>query len=287
MARIRSVKPEFWTSEQVMRLSIPARLAFIGMWNYCDDAGNIPASNMGLKAKLFPSDTLETTSMQGWTGELLREGLIAEYEAAGHAFWHVTGWWRHQRIEKPQPPKYPPFPEDYRSPTGPFPENYRSGTGTFPVGEDEDGNGWDGSGWDGNGIDKKRKRVETPPRAPRGSRLPDDWVLSDELRAWTTRERPDIDAERTADEFRDYWTAKPGKDGLKLDWTKTWRNWVRNERGHYARNGRAGPTPETPYAKHMREQYEQLAPNVAAKAPAKRSVIDVEAKNVIVPGRMG
>ncbi len=44
MARIRTTKPEFFTSEQVMNLSIFARFAFLGMWNFCDDGGNHPAS---------------------------------------------------------------------------------------------------------------------------------------------------------------------------------------------------------------------------------------------------
>lgn len=30
--------------------------------------------------------------------------------------------------------------------------------------------------------------------------------------------------------FRDYWTAKPGKDGCKLDWDATFRIWVRREK---------------------------------------------------------
>lgn len=30
--------------------------------------------------------------------------------------------------------------------------------------------------------------------------------------------------------FRDYWTAKPGKDGCKLDWDATFRLWVRREK---------------------------------------------------------
>lgn len=30
------------------------------------------------------------------------------------------------------------------------------------------------------------------------------------------------------DKFKDYWAAKPGKDGCKLDWQATWRNWIRN-----------------------------------------------------------
>ena len=44
MARIRSIKPQFWTSEQIADCSSNARLLFIGLWNFCDDCGVHPAS---------------------------------------------------------------------------------------------------------------------------------------------------------------------------------------------------------------------------------------------------
>lgn len=37
-------------------------------------------------------------------------------------------------------------------------------------------------------------------------------------------------AESVVENFRDYWTAKSGRDATKLDWPATWRNWVRNSR---------------------------------------------------------
>lgn len=58
MARIRSIKPEFWSSEQVMECSVTARLMFIGMWNFADDLGRIPLSVKSIKAKVFPSDEM-------------------------------------------------------------------------------------------------------------------------------------------------------------------------------------------------------------------------------------
>lgn len=33
--------------------------------------------------------------------------------------------------------------------------------------------------------------------------------------------------------FSDFWIAKPGKEGVKLDWLATWRNWVRNEKAPF------------------------------------------------------
>ncbi len=44
MARIRTTKPEFWSSAQIIELSRDARLLFIGMWNFCDDNGRHKAS---------------------------------------------------------------------------------------------------------------------------------------------------------------------------------------------------------------------------------------------------
>ena len=66
----------------------------------------------------------------------------------------------------------------------------------------------------------------------RASRIATDWALPLEWGEWAMRERPTFtngDAARMADRFRDYWIAKPGKDGTKLDWFATWRNWVRSE----------------------------------------------------------
>lgn len=100
MARIRSVKPEFWTSEQVMECSPTARLLFIGMWNFCDDAGIHPASAKTLKAEVFPGDDIPVAEVQGLVNELIANELMVEYESAGKRYWLVTGW-HHQKIEKP------------------------------------------------------------------------------------------------------------------------------------------------------------------------------------------
>jgi hypothetical protein len=64
----------------------------------------------------------------------------------------------------------------------------------------------------------------------RGSRLANDWVLPNEWEYWANKERPDLNAKQVADQFKDFWCAKPGKDGVKLDWQATWRNWVRNQK---------------------------------------------------------
>lgn len=77
------------------------------------------------------------------------------------------------------------------------------------------------------------KEKTTPSTEPNGSlktratRLPDDfwpdigWAVAEGMSP--------SQAQTEASQFRDYWTAKPGKDGTKLDWPATWRQWVRNQ----------------------------------------------------------
>lgn len=66
-------------------------------------------------------------------------------------------------------------------------------------------------------------------RAPRktGTRLAADWRPSPEDREYAiSRGMPPPEIDRHAEEFRNYWTARPGKDAVKLDWPATWRNRV-------------------------------------------------------------
>lgn len=100
MARIRSIKPEFWTAEQVMECSLLARLLFIGMWNFCDDGGNHIASHKTLKAEVFPADDILSSDIEKLVGELIENGLVEPYAVDGRAYWHVTGW-HHQKIDQP------------------------------------------------------------------------------------------------------------------------------------------------------------------------------------------
>lgn len=113
MARIRTVKPEFWSSEQVMECSPMARLLFIGLWNFCDDGGNHVASAKTIKAEVFPGDDISSSDVQGLLEELSSNSLIAFYTNASKEFLHVTGWKKHQKIDKPTY-KHPAYSDDDR-----------------------------------------------------------------------------------------------------------------------------------------------------------------------------
>lgn len=124
MARIRTIKPEFWNSFQVTSCSTNARLLFIGLWNFCDDSGRHIADCRRIKVQIFPGDAFTTEQIREWVDELIAAKLLIEYEAVYEAqtqrFWQVTGW-NHQRIDKPSS-KYPPPPsvDSSNAPTDTF-----------------------------------------------------------------------------------------------------------------------------------------------------------------------
>ena len=63
----------------------------------------------------------------------------------------------------------------------------------------------------------------------RGSRLSPDFCLTEEWKDFCQQDRPDLNPSKVFDSFKDYWIAKAGQQGVKLDWFATWRNWVRSQ----------------------------------------------------------
>lgn len=74
--------------------------------------------------------------------------------------------------------------------------------------------------------DIRNIKKDTNVSPKKGCRLPEDFQPDF---SFATNEGFTQDEARTLFEsFRDYWTAKTGKDATKRDWQATWRNWVRS-----------------------------------------------------------
>lgn len=89
------------------------------------------------------------------------------------------------------------------------------------------------------GEEKPRAVARRAERLPPDLDLPYEWINeAKKIRSDWTNEK----VETVFAEFRDYWTAKSGKDATKVDWAATWRNWCRREKS-FARNQQQYLTP--------------------------------------------
>lgn len=113
--RIRTIKPEFWTSESVGKLSRDARLLFIALWSFADDEGRGRGAFPVLAGSLYPYDPTSGELLPHWWGELEAAGMVRRYTVGGTWFYDIPKWKQHQKIKKPTPSRIPPFP--HHSPT--------------------------------------------------------------------------------------------------------------------------------------------------------------------------
>lgn len=66
----------------------------------------------------------------------------------------------------------------------------------------------------------------------RGTRLPNDWTIPDDWVTWASTKRKwhPADVREEADKFARYWQSKSGAAATKVDWFKTFQNWVSDSR---------------------------------------------------------
>ena len=123
--RIRSIKPEFWSSPDIAALSDADRLLFIGLWSYVDDHGRGRDDVALIVAALFPHDMVAdprdtVAKVRDGLARLSEANLILRYTVASRAYFLVTGWGKHQRVDKP---KVSRIPEPTEEENGTFPQN--------------------------------------------------------------------------------------------------------------------------------------------------------------------
>lgn len=112
MARIRSIKPGFWTDEKLTQLPRDARLTFLGLISaMADDAGRCKGDVRLVKASVWPlDDDIDTVDITGHLERLVEAGRILLYQHGGAWYIQIVNWKRHQRIDKPRPSEYPEPP---------------------------------------------------------------------------------------------------------------------------------------------------------------------------------
>ena len=135
MARKRMIAPNIWESQSFNRLSMTARMLFIGLFSNADDEGRGVAHPARLRSTIFPYDDMLIDAISSAMDECAAQVGIRFYEVDGDRFYQLDNWLKWQRIDKPTPSILPPPPcEDSNSPNdlGALAEPSPSNLGAVP-----------------------------------------------------------------------------------------------------------------------------------------------------------
>lgn len=129
MARIRTIKPEFWKNESLGEMPIESQLLFIGLWNLSDRRGFLEDRPKRIKAEIFPYRDVDIdNAIQNLIPEFLRR-----IEVDGMKYLHIINFTKHQVC-------------NIREPESIIPEQYWYSTCTVPTplegkGREQEGKG--------------------------------------------------------------------------------------------------------------------------------------------------
>lgn len=95
MARIRTIKPDFFTSEDIVGISPLARLLYIATWLEADREGRFVWRPKTLKLRYLPGDQCD---IDGLADELVAARLVVPYVIDGQTFAEIPTFAKHQVI---------------------------------------------------------------------------------------------------------------------------------------------------------------------------------------------
>lgn len=105
MARIRSIKPEFWDSADTAAADLRTRLLYIAMWNWADDYGIGDGHPGRIITFAFPNDDIPVADYPRNLADVSRAFGVVFFEHCGRPYFVIPEWDNHQRTEKRAKPK--------------------------------------------------------------------------------------------------------------------------------------------------------------------------------------
>ena len=106
MPRIRSIKPDFFTNDELAEVKPLGRLLFAGLWCMADKEGRLRDRPTRIKATVQPFDGANVNKL---LDGLQDRGFIQRYEVDGERYIQVVNFAKHQRPHhKEEESKIPP-----------------------------------------------------------------------------------------------------------------------------------------------------------------------------------
>lgn len=206
MARIRTIKPEFWSHPVMSKEPAEVRLLAIALLNLADDEGYFLATPALVRSFAFPLDEDSTNARRG-LARLSDVGWIVVREHPSHGpVGVVVNFAKHQRIDRPSPSRIKVYHVDESSTN---PRRILDDQSTLDQGAREQGNKGTGNG-----------KAETP----RSARFVPPSL--DEVAEYCAERGQGVDPERWMNFYESNgW--KVGKNSMK-DWRAAVRTWEKN-----------------------------------------------------------
>ncbi len=192
MPRIRTIKPEFFTSEDIVGLSPMARLLYVATWCEADKEGRLLWKPRTFKLRYFPADDCDIDAL---ARELVASALVIPY---GDGLAHIPSFKKHQHISP-------------RESASILPDPSRVGHASARVTDATVTHREEGKGREGDST-----RRFTPPSPT-------------EVSAFASEHGITLDASAFVDFYASKgW--RVGRDPMK-DWRAAARNWARRDAG--------------------------------------------------------
>lgn len=100
MARIRTIKPEFWTDTLMVQMDPLTRLLYIGLWTAADDFGALPDEPERLAMQVMPREPVDSVEQR--IDMLVASGRLSRMLTnSGETYLLIEKWFDHQRVDKP------------------------------------------------------------------------------------------------------------------------------------------------------------------------------------------
>lgn len=102
MARIRTIKPSFWSDPDITELSWDARLLLIGLISMADDRGRFISTHSSVCGYVFPHEDIAPAKFRRLMQSVEKSGVVQLYTVEGRAYGRFPKWEQHQKISHPQ-----------------------------------------------------------------------------------------------------------------------------------------------------------------------------------------
>lgn len=264
MAHIRTIKPQFFSSEDIVKLSFPARILYQGLWCEADREGRLHWRPVTFKHRYLPADDVDILSL---CRELTDGGLVVLY---GDGLAYIPSFKRHQHVNPREAESALPEPTDELVAQAADTIARVTDASVTRILRDSDAQGGrEGKGKEGkenlelhtNTGARARDERDDQPAQPEGlvgnekqkkskprqnlTAIPDGFGISERVREWALRHKhSDSDLQRHLDHFVGRAVAK---DYRYADWDQAFINAIRSNWAKIvpglSGSGAGGPPP--------------------------------------------